>query len=331
MRTITKPVVTISLAFLAACAGSPSDDEAQSSGADLSRGSPLGPTLADRAYYFESLGSRCFDFGGQAYWALGGPVMIYTCNGTVAQQVRVKEIDLSHDVELRVEALYCIGVRGGQVAVGQPLELQACNGSPAQRFALDGDSVLMGYQASGHVTREVVIEPENDASPNRTPLVVGTRDTSDAEYFRVQTVDGTDSVPTTGWTTVSSDAALRAALGIGWGAVIEVSDAQPLALAATVTLPAGVTLRGYRKHRNVGALVTYKGPTADNAIVANADGTRITGLRFQGGSRARAASSPRPTPASASSSITTSSPDGPVVAAPSASAPATTAPTSIPA
>ena len=43
-------------------------------------------------------------------------VFIYGCNGSVAQQVRIKEIDQdSHDVELRVRDRFCIGVRGKQV------------------------------------------------------------------------------------------------------------------------------------------------------------------------------------------------------------------------
>jgi hypothetical protein len=132
----------------------------------------LGPTtLSDRgSFYVHDLGHRCLDFGGPDRWALGAPVFIYSCNGTVAQQVRVKEIDFSHDVELRVESFlpkrsFCIGVRGGQVVVGQPLELQHCNDSPAQRFALDGDAILMGSQASGPVTRELTIEPQNDHTP----------------------------------------------------------------------------------------------------------------------------------------------------------------------
>ena len=97
---------------------------------------------ADGTFYFHDLGHRCVDFGGRDFWHTGAPVVIYSCNGTIAQQIRVKELDASHDVELRVSPLFCIGVKGGQVTLGQPLELQTCAGSPARRFAVDGDSLL---------------------------------------------------------------------------------------------------------------------------------------------------------------------------------------------
>ena len=91
---------------------------------------PSRPLPADGSFYFHDLGHRCVDFGPRDAWHLGAPVFIFGCNGTEAQRVRVKEIDnKSHDVELRVSD-FCIGVKGGQVVVGQPLELQKCNGSP---------------------------------------------------------------------------------------------------------------------------------------------------------------------------------------------------------
>src|SRR5262249_52172694 len=90
-------------------------------------------TPGDREFWVKGLGNRCFDFGGEGAWAVGAPVYLYGCNGSVAQRVGVREIDGSHDVELRVHGLYCIGARNNEVAVGRALELQLCNGSPAQR------------------------------------------------------------------------------------------------------------------------------------------------------------------------------------------------------
>jgi hypothetical protein len=58
---------------------------------------------ADGTFYFHDLGHRCVDFGGRDFWRLGGPVVIFSCNGTIAQHVRLKEIDASHDVEFRVQ------------------------------------------------------------------------------------------------------------------------------------------------------------------------------------------------------------------------------------
>jgi ricin-type beta-trefoil lectin protein/VCBS repeat protein len=244
---------------------------------------PYAP-LADGAFYFHDLGHRCIDFGGRDFWRLGGPVQIYSCNGTVAQQVRVKELDGSHDVELRAQSLFCIGVKGGEVAVGQPLELQACNGSAAQRFALDGDSVLMGTQSGGRVSREFAIQPDQKRTVNRTPLVVAARELSDAEYFRYEAVDHSAIKPTNGFLAVSSEAGLDWALGLGWGTVIEVDDRSSLILTRTPkAIHEGVTLRGYRKY-------TYQGPEI-RTCVAEAGGrafsiaepqARMTGLRLRG-------------------------------------------------
>ena len=217
--------------------------------------SGLFQVLADRPFYVRSLGHRCLDFGGEAFWAVGAPVFVYDCNGSVAQQVRIKEIDAaSHDVELRVRDRFCLGVRGGQVIPGQPLELQRCDGSPAQRFATDGDAILMGTQAAGRVSREYVIEPEQGRTPNRTPLVVGPRDLSDAEYFRFQAVDGSDSRPTSGFVRASNEATLGLALSKGWGTVIEVGD---LVFRGTRRINAGVTLRGYRKFTDQGPEIAF--------------------------------------------------------------------------
>lgn len=244
--------------------------------------------LSDRAFYVRALGNRCLDFGGEAYWAVGGPVYVYGCNGSIAQQVRVVELDSTHDVELHVQSRFCIGVRGG-VALGQPLELQACDGSARQRFALDGDAILVGGQSAGKVTRDFVIEPQGGVTVNRTPLVVGTRDVSDAEYFRFRAVDGTDASPTTGFVRVSTEAALDSALALGWGTVVEVDDTQPLSLVGLdpKPIPAGVTLRGYRKFTYQGPQILYaQMPSRLSPIFTVAeDHVRVTGLRLQGPTR----------------------------------------------
>jgi FG-GAP-like repeat len=262
-------------------------------------------TPADGVFYFHDLGHRCIDFGGRDSWHSGAPVYIYSCNGTLAQQVRVKEIDSSHDVELRTRSLdFCIGVKGrresvptpsrnsgeavGPVAVGQPLELQTCNGSPTQRFALDGDSILMGAQTGGRVTRQYAIEPDQKRTPNRTPLVVAARELSDAEYFRYEALDHSARKPTNGFHSVSDEAALDQALAFGWGTVIEVDPGQPVGLKGPFPNPfpkaihAGVTLRGYRKY-------TFQGPELhictkrDQPIfMVTEDNVRITGLRLRG-------------------------------------------------
>ena len=243
-----------------------------------------GGSFADAEFSFQDLGHRCIDFGARENWHTGAPVYVNSCNGTGAQHVRVKEIDSTHDVELRVLALFCIGVRGGRVAIGQALELQPCSGSPAQRFALDGDSILMGAQASGRVTRDFAIETDHRVTANRTPLVVADRDVSDAEYFRYAAVGGSTMKPTSGFFVVSNEAALDWALQFGWGTVIELDDRQSIVLTKTPkVVHGGVTLRGYRKQTYQGPEVsTCVAPEGGRAVLINEDSVRITGFRLRG-------------------------------------------------
>ena len=238
----------------------------------------------DAAFYIHDLGHRCWDFGAEASWAIGSPVYTYSCNGTVAQQVRVRETDF-HDVHLGVRSLFCIGVRGGKVVAGAPLELQFCDDtSPAQRFAVDGDAILMGNQTSGLVTRDFVIAPQFYFTPSRTPLVVSVRHASDAEYFRFQAVDRSGVPPTSGFAHIFTEFGLDDALALSWGTVIEVDDQQPLEVKGPFpkVIHAGVTIRGYRKY-------TYQGPeihtctTTDQPMfMITEDNVRITGFRLRG-------------------------------------------------
>lgn len=245
-------------------------------------------------FYVQALGDRCLDFGGKAYWAVGQPVFIYHCNGSAAQRVRVKEIDDgSHDVELRVRNAFCLGVSGAdrQKILGRPLELQHCNGSFRQRFALDGDAILMGNQPSGRVTRDYVVEPANDFTTLRTPLVVGTREVVDAEYFRFRAVDKSEARPHSGFVTVSNEVELNNALGLDdelptarWGKVIELDDTQPIKLSGheSKKIPAGVTLRGYRKYTYQGPEIVRCSSSDQAAFDIREENVRITGFRFRG-------------------------------------------------
>ncbi len=240
----------------------------------------------DSAFYIHDLGHRCWDFGAEASWAVGNPVYIYSCNGSVAQQVRVRETD-SHDVHLGVRSLFCIGVRGGKVVAGAPLELQVCDDtSPAQRFAVDGDAILMGSQTSGMVTRDFVIAPQFYYTPSRTPLVVSTRQVLDGEYFLFEAVDRSGAPPTSGFVHIFTETGLDEALGLGWGTVVEVDPAQPLELKGPFRklIPSGVTLRGYRKYTFQGPEVhtCMKTETDQPMFLVTEDNVRITGLRLRG-------------------------------------------------
>lgn len=254
--------------------------------------------LTDREFYIHDLGHRCVDVGPEASWAVGSPVYIFSCNGTAAQRIRVKEIDTSHDVWFVVGSpllggLYCIGVRGGQVVLDEPLELQACDAtSTAQRFAVDGDSILMGRQTSGLVTREFAISPQAHRTPSRTPLVVESREASEAEYFRFEAVDRSSAPPTSGFVRVSTEGELDSALALDWGTVIEIDTTHAIELKGPFpkVIHAGVTLRGYRKYIDNGpeihtCVTTPPNPTNPEfsaVFVITASNVRVTGFRFRG-------------------------------------------------
>src|SRR5215211_3887669 len=61
---------------------------------------PPPASLSDRLFEIRGLGNRCIDLGGQQWWAAGAPVFIFPCNRSLAQQIRVVEMDASHDVTL---------------------------------------------------------------------------------------------------------------------------------------------------------------------------------------------------------------------------------------
>ena len=253
--------------------------------------------LTDGDFVVQDLGHRCLDFGAEAAWKVGGPVYIYSCNGTVAQQVRVKEIDsATHDVQLMVQSQFCIGVRGGQVLLDEPLELQACGtNSPAQRFALDGDAILVGRQSAGErVSREYVIAPQKESTNLATPLVVSTRVVNDAEYFRFQPVSNPALKPTSGFVTVNSEGELENALAAGWGTVIEVDAAQPLVVNGPFpkVIPAGRTLRGYRKYLSQGPQIIACTVENTAAFTISEDNVRVTGLRMHGPLNSKCKDSP---------------------------------------
>jgi hypothetical protein len=136
------------------------------------------------------------------------------------------------------------------VTAGAALELQGCNDGPSQRFALDGDAILLGTQGAGRVARDAVVEAERGRGADRTPLVVGPRDADDAEYFRFRPTSLRALWPTRGFVPVQTLAQLDAALAQShWGTVIELDSAARIEIPDTTTrhLGEGVTLRGYRR------------------------------------------------------------------------------------
>jgi hypothetical protein len=278
------------------------------------------PLAANRFYIHDLGGGRCIDAGPPQSWVAGTPVVIDTCNHTVGQQIQVAEIDSNdHDVGLSVypttgatNAGFCIGVHGGRVAAGAALELQTCNPrSPAQRFAVDGDAILMGSQTSDKVMRDFVIERQNGSTVPQTPLVVASRVVPeeeplrlDARYFLFDAVDG-GAAPTTGFLTVRNQADLVCAANCRWGTVVQIDPSQPLILeplpdpcppSANCAFPLGnievadgTTIRGYRSQTDNGPQIQTC--VADGWPVFQAGGqsvpftgqaVRFTGFRLHG-------------------------------------------------
>lgn len=302
---------------------------------------PVSAPLANHLFYIQDLGGgRCIDAGPPQSWGQGSPVFINACNHTNGQEIQVAEIDSNdHDVGLSVYPIptnaplsahltvtvpttpgastgatntgYCIGVHGGTVAPGAALELQTCNPlSPAQRFAVDGDAILMGSQTTCTVgspctvARDFVIERQNGSTVAQTPLVVATRNLGEEEtlridgrYFRFDAVDGSGAAPTSGFLTVANETVLACAAECGWGTVAQIDPSQPLVLtnlSSTIAVADGTTIRGYRSQ-------TFNGPQIQTCAVASSTdwpvfqapddlqipgstgkGVRFTGFRLRG-------------------------------------------------
>jgi hypothetical protein len=266
---------------------------------------PPPPPASGGTFTIHALGKMCLDFGGQAYWAPGAPVTLYWCNGSIAQELDVQEVaGAGHDVTLHVgtglDNNYCIGARGGHPVAGAVLEMQVCNGSDAQQFALDGDSIIAGPRpgltraslflnplAVQPIQRQLVAKPLNDVTNAKTPIVLGPRQLTENEYLRFVATDGTSRPPHSGFMTPpTTGAQLRAALqAASWGQVITIPDSPVIyTLNGTlnVYIPAGVTMRGDRKFTGYGPFIEETFNESGVMFLINAADVRVTGIHFQG-------------------------------------------------
>src|SRR6185312_2258605 len=262
---------------------------------------PPPPPASGGTFTIHALGKMCLDFGGQAYWAPGAPVTLYWCNGSIAQEFDVQEVaGAGHDVTLHVgtglDNNYCIGARGGHPAAGAVLEMQVCNGSDAQQFALDGDSIIAGPRpgltrssffvnplAVAPIQRQLVAKPLNDVTNAKTPIVLEPRQLTENEYLRFVATDGTSRPPHSGFMTPpTTGAQLRAALqAASWGQVITIPDSPVIyTLNGTlnVSIPAGVTMRGDRKFTGYGPFIEETFNESGSMFLINAGDVRVTGI-----------------------------------------------------
>ncbi len=268
------------------------------SGAVLVNATPV------RMFYARNYSGKCLDFGAPPQVS-GGPVFLYGCNSTIAQQLRVVEINDRHEVRLYA-GNKVVGVKETSVnrddrsavigKAGKELALELQNEadlntifSRTQIFALDGDSIIWA------ANRDLVVKVQNGRGANRTPLVLGKRNLSDEEFWDFVATDGSNARPTTGFVRVPQDKPfVRAYWEATWGTVIEIEAGESINMQDYLGLPlvAGVTLRGNRRGTSLGPEL-YQPLLVEGSVfkIAGSD-VRITGLRLRGPSRSKDSSQP---------------------------------------
>ncbi len=271
----------------------------------------LGPELGSAQIFIGpptfsvvSYGGKCLDFGAPPQVS-GAPVFIYGCNGTIAQQIEVREVNNRHEVILRA-GTKVIGVKGSAVLARDtapivkggdvrgpmyttfdgPLQLQDEPGpmgpAPGQIFALDGDSIILAAD------RTRVVKVQGNRGANRTPLILGSRELADAEFWTFVATDKSNRKPTSGFVRVPQEKDfVRAVSEAPPGTVIEVDPSASIDLPNVYLLiPEGVTIRSNRRGTNFGGELRTAKLSANGTLLEIAgNDVRITGLRVKGPSR----------------------------------------------
>jgi len=262
------------------------------------------------AFYAKSYGGRCLDFGAPPQ-VIGGPVFIFDCNGTVAQQVGVQELmqrvnapptgahatggglQVPQPLEPHAVLLHagtaCIGSKKNPPAIGTPLELQTCNGSASQQFLLDGDSILFA------ANRGFVVQTQAARSAARTPLILGSRNLSDIEFWDFSTANRQPARLTSGFITIANENGLRSALqnALPNTVIVITGELNFKDLPGPLLVPQRVTIRGGRRGTDLGPQITLAPGHKDLALFQVAgDNVRITGLRLHGPGRDPGGSQP---------------------------------------
>ncbi|MCW5852134.1 MAG: hypothetical protein KIT87_18820 [Anaerolineae bacterium] len=297
MKRLLSLVFGLTLALLAASASGVPAASAQ--------GGVIG-TLVKPPFVIRTYSGKCLDFGPPPNVS-GSPVFIYTCNGTVAQQVSIEEVDARHNVILRA-GTKVIGVKQSLVNrlaapdaaapdatadaaapnVETPLELQDEKNrttvfSLGQIFALDGDSIILA------ANRNLVVKVQNGRGTDRTPIVLGGRELADAEFWTFTPIDGLPWQPTTGFVRVPQDKDFVTAVNTAtFGTVVQVDAGASLDLAPAadnIVIPEGVTIRGDRRGTRMGPELTMLGLRQGTMLAVGGNDVRITGLRLRGPSR----------------------------------------------
>jgi len=203
-----------------------------------------------------------------------------------------------------------------------------------QIFALDGDSIILESSRPCISTDtnvcpapppQLVIQIQNARGANGSPIVAAVRNLSDNEFWDFFPQPGSRPYPTGGFISpacsppvpiTTADALVCALSNATWGSVILVSSPNGCRVTDTATgqildiggcidlsnhpsisLPAGVTLRGNRRgtlsgpqlyfsYRESGLSSTPSGCNSDACMLrVHGDYVRVTGLRLRGESR----------------------------------------------
>jgi hypothetical protein len=150
-----------------------------------------------------------------------------------------------------------------------------------QVFALDGDSIIL---ASDHTS---VVKVLNNRGANRTPLVLGSRELADNEFWTFQAADRSGRYPTAGFVHVSqTQDFVRQAQQAKPGTIIDVDPGASIDLTNSpqLAIPEGVTIRGNRRGTSMGPEI-HTSQYEINMFQIRSRDVRITGLRLRGPSR----------------------------------------------
>jgi hypothetical protein len=228
----------------------------------------------DSTFVVRGIAQKCIDFGPPPQ-PVEKPVFLFRCNGTPAQSVRVVETETAHYVTLHAGDK-CIGMRAGIVIERAPLELEECDGSDGQSWALDGDSIRPRKDL------DLVVIAKEGRGADRTPLVLARRHYDDTEFWRFDAT-GASARPTSGFVRVTDATKLPGLLKLATeNTVIEIDGTLDVSAYKSLPVNAGVTVRSYRRGLEPRGELRFPVTAKKALFEISADRARITDLVLRG-------------------------------------------------